>query len=114
MIGKLNLALLKWRRKEGKSQLEVSEIFGVSQSTLHKWECGKSEIPLKLYPKVCQLLSLPLKDFLPSEIINQLDWEDEKSKTERERYLILLEENNSLLRQRLADLESRFNINSST
>lgn len=41
--------LKTWRIKHGYSQIELAEILGVTNQTIHRWENEKREIPVFLH-----------------------------------------------------------------
>jgi transcriptional regulator with XRE-family HTH domain len=43
------LYLVKWRKKNGYSQVKLSKELGVSVITVYRWEKGKREIPSFLH-----------------------------------------------------------------
>lgn len=58
------------------AQTEVADYVDVAQSTYNNWESAKHTPSIKHIPKLCQILKLEVKDFLPPRhnllIINYL------------------------------------------
>lgn len=44
------------RLKLGLSQLEVSELIGVTNGTIHRWEAGKGGVPV-FYQAICEMIN---------------------------------------------------------
>ena len=101
---------LKWWRLQNRfSQTEISEKIGVSQSTYHKWESCKCEIPIKYFMKISSIIGIPMQDIIPDDLevfIPDLP----RSKTETIQFsamemLKVLEMNNKLLLDKINVLE---------
>jgi transcriptional regulator with XRE-family HTH domain len=101
--------IIKWRHQNRKSQTETSEELGVSQSTLHKWESCKCEIPVKYYLKISKLIGKNLQDFIPEDLqVFVPDFSEKKDKPlqfSAMEMLKVLEQNNQLLREKVGFLE---------
>ena len=41
--------LLKWRKKNGYSQIKLAKVLGVATNTVYRWEKGMREIPSFLH-----------------------------------------------------------------
>ena len=54
----------KARNARGFTQLEISEIVGITQSYYSRIEIGKRDIDLALALKICGALNLDIKDFV--------------------------------------------------
>ncbi|MFT7420458.1 MAG: transcriptional regulator with XRE-family HTH domain [Arcticibacterium sp.] len=103
--------IIKWRHQNRKSQTEISEELGVSQSTLHKWESCKCAIPVKYYLKISKLIEKNLKDFIPEDLqVFVPDFSEKKIEAihfSAMEMLNVLEENNQLLKEKVSFLEKQ-------
>ena len=103
-------ALLSWRLENRFSQTAMADKLGVSQTTYHKWESCKCEIPLKYFMKISSIIQIPLQEIIPEDLevfVPDLP----RSKTETIQFsamemLRVVEMNNKLLQEKINMLEA--------
>ena len=82
--------LSKTRQQKKRSQGEIAQRVGVSQSTYHAWESGHSQPKVKYYASLADALGIDLKDLIPESLsitIQPLNGSPEDSTTTNARTL---------------------------
>jgi transcriptional regulator with XRE-family HTH domain len=59
--------LISYRKDNGLSQKQMSNLLGVSQVGYHKWETGTTKIEMEHYCRIATLCDVDLMDLLPRE-----------------------------------------------
>ena len=97
--------LREFRKKSGKSQIEIAEYLSLSQSAYAKLETGETAINTERIYKLCQLLDKPFKSFFPplksTSVGNKLEAiskQVDKGVAENQKYVRHLEEKITFLR----------------
>jgi transcriptional regulator with XRE-family HTH domain len=59
--------LISYRKANGLSQKQMSDLLGISQVGYHKWENGSTKIEMEHYCRIATLCDVCLMDLLPRE-----------------------------------------------
>jgi transcriptional regulator with XRE-family HTH domain len=101
--------LMLWRHSQKRTQTEIADALGISQSTYHKWESNKCEIPIQYYLKISKLIGVDLQEYIPEDLnVFIPDLPNNPSETVQFSALEMLkviEQNNQLLREKVKLLE---------
>lgn len=86
------------RNKKELTQAELSERIKVSNSTISKWEKGKSLPEVSIMPRLCQELDITVNELISGERINDRDY-IEKAEANLLNLKKLEESNNQILQK---------------
>lgn len=84
-IGKFIASL---RREKEMTQKQLSEILGISDKTVSKWECGKGLPEVSLMLPLCEVLNISINELLSGE---RLDAEEYQKKAEENMVTLIRE-----------------------
>ncbi len=74
---KIGAFIAECRRKRGYTQLQLSEMLGITDRAISKWETGKSLPDASIMLKLCEILKITVNELLCGEELTMKDYEKE-------------------------------------
>lgn len=88
------------RKAKGYTQKQLSELLGISDKTISKWECGKSMPELGYLQQLCEILQINVNELLSGE---RLSGDDYPRKAE-ETIMALMKDNETNKKKNIRDM----------
>ena len=73
---KIGKFILKLRKENNMSQMELAEKLGVTDCAISKWENGKGLPDISLMPSLCKELGITINDLLSGEKVENKDYQE--------------------------------------